>query len=70
MNIKQLKKEIRKLGIDERNYNICDRGVYDGCFNILSHDNGKWDIFYGEKGKRKTSRSSILKMKPAALFSR
>ena len=53
MNIKQLKKEIRKLGIDERNYNICDRAVYDGCFNILSHDNGKWDIFYGEKGKKK-----------------
>ena len=38
MNIKQLKKEMRKLGIDERNYNICDRGVYDGCFNILSHE--------------------------------
>ena len=53
MNIRQLKKEIDKLGIDKRNCRIGDRGYYDGRFNLIRHDNGKWEIFYGERGLKK-----------------
>ncbi len=53
MNIKQLEKEIDKLGIDKRNCRIGDRGYYDGRFNLIYHDNGKWEIFYGERGLKK-----------------
>ena len=53
MKIKQLEKEIDKLGIDKRNCRIGDRGYYDGRFNLICHDNGKWEIFYGTCGQKK-----------------
>lgn len=52
MNIKQLEEEIESLGIDQNNINIGVRGRYDGCFNLLHRKNGKWEIFYGEQGKK------------------
>lgn len=57
MNIKQLKKEIESLGIDPENINIGVRGRYDGCFNLLHRKNGKWEIFYGEQGKKKEAQT-------------
>lgn len=52
MTIKQLEEEIESLGIDQNNINIGVRGRYDGCFNLLHRKNGKWEIFYGEQGKK------------------
>ena len=52
MDIKQLENEIESLGIDPRNINIGVRGRYDACFNLLHKKNGKWEIFYGELGKK------------------
>lgn len=57
MNIKQLEKEIESLGIDPENINIGVRGRYDGCFNLLQRKNGKWEIFYGEQGKKKDAQT-------------
>lgn len=53
MKIEQLEFKLQKLGIDKNNYRIGDRGYYDGRFNLICHDNGKWEIFYGELGLKK-----------------
>jgi len=53
MKIEQLEFKLQKLGIDKNNYRIGDRGYYDGCFNLIHHDNGKWEIFYGTRGQKK-----------------
>ena len=52
MNIKQLENEIENMGIDPENINIGVRGRYDACFNLVHKKNGKWEIFYGEQGKK------------------
>lgn len=53
MKIEQLEFKLQKLGIDKNNYRIGDRGYYDGRFNLIHHDNGKWEIFYGTRGQKK-----------------
>ena len=40
------------MGIDPENINIGVRGRYDACFNLIHKKNGKWEIFYGEQGKK------------------
>lgn len=53
MKIEQLEFKLKKLGIDKNNYRIGERGYYDGRFNLIRHDNGKWEIFYGTRGVKK-----------------
>ena len=51
MNIEQLRKEIKKLNINERLVNIGTEAYCEDCFNLIYRpEDGKWEVFYGEHG--------------------
>lgn len=52
MDIDQLESELESWDIDPRNINLNDRAAYDGCFNIICRKDGKWEIFYGDRGQK------------------
>ena len=52
MTVEKLEEEIERRKLNTSFINIGDRGNFDECFNLLSRDDGKWEIFYGEHGQK------------------
>lgn len=52
MNIEQLKEEIKKTGMEDKYIQIGTTPYCEDCFNLLKRQDGKWEIFYGEKGRK------------------
>lgn len=50
MNIRKLKKILKKKGIAEYHYRICEKGIDDDKIN-LDYEDGKWIVYYSERGK-------------------
>ena len=52
MTIAELEQEIEQRGLDTRGINIGERGNFDECFNLLIRGDGRYEIFYGERGQK------------------
>ena len=52
MTIAELEQEIERRGLDTRGINIGERGNFDECFNLLIRGDGRYEIFYGERGQK------------------
>lgn len=50
MNIKKLKRILKRKGIAEYHYRICEKGIDDDKIN-LDYEDGKWIVYYSERGK-------------------
>lgn len=49
MNIKRLKKILKKKVIPVYYYKICEKGISDNKVN-LDYKDGKWIVYYSERG--------------------
>ena len=52
MTIAELEQEIERRGLDTSCINIGERGSFDECFNLLIRGDGRYEIFYGERGQK------------------
>ena len=53
MNYECLRKDIiKKTGIYERAVNVGDTPFCEDCFNLIEREDGKWEVFYGERGQK------------------
>ena len=48
--------KLKELGLDPGFVNIGERAYCDECFNLLSREDGKWEVFYGEHGQKTNVR--------------
>ena len=77
---KGLRNEIKKTGISERMVHIGDRPIFDERFNLIKREDGKWEVFYGERGQKtnpevydteeEASRALIQRIKGKAFHGR
>ena len=51
MNIRKLKRILKKKGIPDYYYKICEKGISDNKVN-LDYEDGKWIVYYSERGKK------------------
>jgi len=56
MNAVMLPAKLKELGLDPGFVNIGERAYCDECFNLLSREDGKWEVFYGEHGQKTNVR--------------
>ena len=53
MNYECLRKEIiKKTGIYKRTVHVGDTPFCEECFNLIEREDGKWEVFYGERGQK------------------
>ncbi len=53
MDFERISKEILKAtGIYERALNVGEIPFYEECFNLIKREDGKWEVFYGERGQK------------------
>ena len=50
--IRDLHKRIRRRGIPDHIYVIGTTPYCEECFNLLKREDGKWEVFYGERGQK------------------
>ena len=56
MDSEMLREELKRLGIDERSANLGGDAYCEECFNLLRRPDGRWEIFYGERGQKTNVR--------------
>ena len=49
MNIRKLKRILKKKGIPDYHYRICEKGIDDDKIN-LDYEDGKWIVYCAERG--------------------
>ena len=68
MDIEQLKQEIKKTGMKDRYIHIGTSPCCDDCFNLIKRQDGKWEIFYGERGQKVNLRVYITEEEATDVF--
>lgn len=53
MNLKELKRELKKYRVPDYYYNLQEKGRHDERFSITFTD-GKWEVYYKERGVKTT----------------
>lgn len=54
--IRAFHKRLRRMGIPDHIVLIGVTPYCEECFNLLKRDDGKWEVFYGERGQKTNPR--------------